>query len=94
MTYSREQQTGPVLAIVTKFDNFVDDIRQELEEKMEEDGLDVTEDELVETSQRKATEILNLHYIRPLMDLPHPPKAVVSLSYSGLIFIPYSDQSD
>jgi hypothetical protein len=78
-----------VLAIVTKFDNFVQDVLQDLEGKAEEEEAAVEQDELEETAQREADAMLTKHYTMPLLALPHPPQAVVSLSQSKpILFLP------
>lgn len=70
-----------MIAIVTKFDNFLEDILQDLEESAD-DG--ILEAQLNTMAQEKARSILQEHFIQPLMALPNPPKAIVHLSESKL----------
>jgi hypothetical protein len=75
----------PVLAIVTKFDTFVQDVLQELEEAAEEEGEEVDSLELERKATQLASERFDEHYSKPLMALPYPPRAVLALSDSGYI---------
>lgn len=70
----------PVLAIVTKFDTFVQDILQIIEEAAEEEGKDIDDDELETQAKQEAQNKFDAHYKTPLMGLPYPPKAVLALS--------------
>jgi hypothetical protein len=72
----------PALAIATKFDNFVQDILQELEESAEEQGLEISDDDLQRQAVEKAKTLFDAHYRKPLLALRYPPKAVLSLSGS------------
>jgi hypothetical protein len=72
----------PILAIVTKFDTFVQDVLQKLEEKADEEGNDITEEEFVKQATQEAKDRFDMHYRIPLMSLPYPPKAVLALSES------------
>lgn len=69
----------PVLAIITKFDTFVQDVLQRLEEENEEEE-EIDDAELEEKAKQVAKEKFNKHYRDPLLALPHPPKAVLALS--------------
>jgi hypothetical protein len=73
------------MAIVTKFDNFVDDMLQELEEQTMEEDINLPEEELKSRALKRAELISTANYTAPLMALPHPPKAVIYLSESPLL---------
>jgi hypothetical protein len=79
--FTDDSAVVPILAIVTKFDTFVQDVLQELEEKADE-GNDLTEEEFLKQALQQATDKFDAHYRVPLMSLPHPPKAVLALSES------------
>ena len=68
----------PVLAIITKFDTFVQDVLQHLEEENEGEE-EIDDAELEEKAKQMAKEKFNKHYRDPLLALPHPPKAVLAL---------------
>ncbi|EKM49678.1 uncharacterized protein PHACADRAFT_106055 [Phanerochaete carnosa HHB-10118-sp] len=72
----------PVIAVVTKFDVFVQDTLQELEEAAEEEGREVDEDELEARATEIAESRFKEYYSAQLEDLPFPPKAIVILSRS------------
>jgi hypothetical protein len=75
-----------VVAIVTKFDSFIQDIQQEMEEMAEENGNEIDDDEMEERATREAMIRFERHYKQPLESLPFPPKAVVSLSGGRYLF--------
>ncbi|KAE9389436.1 hypothetical protein BT96DRAFT_1003247 [Gymnopus androsaceus JB14] len=70
----------PVIVVITKFDAFVRDVLQELEEAADEEGLDMDEDELEKQAVQVAKNRFNECYRPQLQDLPQPPKAIVALS--------------
>jgi hypothetical protein len=72
----------PVLAIVTKFDSFVQDVLQELEESADERGVEIDEDALESQAQQDAKDMFDVHYNQALRALPYPPKVVLPLSES------------
>jgi hypothetical protein len=82
MSYTEDRVLVPVIAIVTKFDIFVQDELQKLEESAEEEGIDIDDDASEKLASQKATDIFQRHYMAPLMALPHPPRAVLPLSES------------
>ena len=69
----------PIVAIVTKFDTFLQDVQQKLEEKAEEDE-EVDDDELEKLAIIEADKRFEQHYKKPLEGMQHPPRAVVTLS--------------
>lgn len=71
----------PVLAVVTKFDIFVQDVLQEIEEA---DESEFDDDELEKQAVEKAMGRFDQHYREPLNNLPFPPKAVLTLSESDI----------
>ena len=74
----------PVVAIVTKFDTFLQDMQQKLEEKAEEDDDEVDDDELEKLAVIEADKRFEQHYKKPLLSMQHPPRAVVTLSEGEL----------
>ena len=70
----------PVVAIVTKFDAFLQDMQQKLEEKAEEEDEEVDDDELAKLAVIEAEKRFEQHYKKPLESMKHPPRAVVTLS--------------
>ena len=70
----------PVIAIITKFDIFVQDILQNIEEIAEVKHQEINDDELEQQALAEAKFQFNKHYSTPLLKLPYPPKAVVALS--------------
>jgi hypothetical protein len=70
----------PVLAIITKFDVFVQDVLQELEEAAEAEGNEIDDELFEEKAKQTAKERFDLYYKIPLKELPYPPKTVLSLS--------------
>jgi len=67
----------PVVAIVTKFDTFVQDVQQKIEEAAEDEELD--DQEIEKQAGGQANALFEQHYKQALENLPFPPKAVVSL---------------
>ncbi|KIK06264.1 hypothetical protein K443DRAFT_635320 [Laccaria amethystina LaAM-08-1] len=73
--------TVPIVAIVTKFDTFLQDMQQKLEEKAEEEDEDVQDDdELEKLAVIEADKRFEQHYKKPLESMQHPPRAVVTPS--------------
>lgn len=73
----------PVLAIITKFDIFQQDVLQELEEKADEEACSERDDEDLEgQALEEAKRRFDMHYRIPLMALQYPPMAVLALSDS------------
>ncbi|EDR01188.1 uncharacterized protein LACBIDRAFT_333547, partial [Laccaria bicolor S238N-H82] len=70
----------PIVAIVTKFDTFVQDVQQKLEESAEEEDEEVDDDDVEKLAEIQADMQFEQHYKGPLNDMKHPPKAVVTLS--------------
>ncbi|KAE9395946.1 hypothetical protein BT96DRAFT_825471, partial [Gymnopus androsaceus JB14] len=70
----------PVVAIITKFDAFVQDIQQKIEEDAEGEGKEVDDNEIEEEAIKEATDKFEKHYQQPLQRLPYPPSAVVALA--------------
>ena len=70
----------PVVAIATKFDTFLQDMHQKLEEKAEEEDEEVDDDELEKLAVIEADKQFEQHYKKPLLSMQHPPRAVVTLS--------------
>ncbi|KZP04309.1 hypothetical protein FIBSPDRAFT_767610 [Athelia psychrophila] len=70
----------PVVAIITKFDSFVQDIQQKMEEDADAEGSEVDDDELEKEANKEATDKFEKHYKQALQSLPHPPRAVVVLA--------------
>jgi hypothetical protein len=72
------------VAIVTKFDTFLQDMQQKLEEKAEEEDEDVQDDdELEKLAVIEADKRFEQHYKKPLESMQHPPRAVVTPSEGG-----------
>lgn len=69
-----------MVAIVTKFDSFVQDVQQQMEEAAEEEDTEVDDDEIEKQAVGEAMVRFERHYKQPLETLPFPPKAVVTLS--------------
>jgi len=67
----------PVVAIVTKFDTFVQDVLQKIEEAAVDEELD--DDTIEKEADGQAKTLYEQHYKQPLQKLPFPPKAVVSM---------------
>ena len=74
----------PVVAIVTKFDTFLQDMQQKLEEKAEEEDEEVDDDEIEKLAVVEADKQFEQHYKKPLLSMQHPPRAVVTLSEGEL----------
>ena len=74
----------PVVAIVTKFDTFLQDMQQKLEEKAEEEVKEVNDDELEKLAVIEADKQFEQHYKKPLLSMQHPPRAIVTLSEGEL----------
>ena len=74
----------PVVAIVTKFDAFLQDMQQKLEEKAEEEDEEVDDDEIEKLAVVEADKKFEQHYKKPLLSMQHPPRAVVTLSEGEL----------
>ncbi|KIJ96944.1 hypothetical protein K443DRAFT_269853 [Laccaria amethystina LaAM-08-1] len=70
----------PVVAIVTKFDTFLQDVQQKLEESAEEEDQEVDDDQVEKLAEIQADVQFERHYKGPLNNMKHPPKAVVALS--------------
>jgi hypothetical protein len=71
------------LAVVTKFDIFVQDVLQEIEEAAESDEDSEFDDEQIhKRAVEQAMHRFDRHYREPLNNLPFPPKAVLTLSES------------
>ena len=68
------------MAIVTKFDIFLQDMHQKLEEKAEKEDEEFDDDELEKLAATEADKRFEQHYKRPLLSMQHPPRAVVTLS--------------
>lgn len=75
----------PVVAIVTKFDTFLQDVQQKLEESAEEENQEVDDDEVEKLAEIQADMQFEQHYKGPLYDMKHPPKAVVALSEGKIL---------
>lgn len=69
-----------MVAIVTKFDVFVQDMQQEIEAAADEEGEEIDDEELEKQALDMAMAKFEQHYKSPLNMLPFPPKAVVTLS--------------
>ena len=76
----------PIVAIVTKFDTFLQDVQQKIEERAEEEDEEIDDDEVEKLAITQANVLFEQHYKKPLDDMQHPPKAVVTLS-EGKIFL-------
>ena len=76
----------PVVAIVTKFDTFLQDAQQKIEERAEEEDQEIDDDEVERLATVQANVQFEQHYKKPLVDMKHPPKAVVTLS-GGKVFL-------
>jgi hypothetical protein len=74
----------PVVAIVTKFDSFAQDVQQEIEEAAEEEQREVDEEEVEKQAFVEAMTRFEQHYKQRLERLPFPPKAIVTLSNGKL----------
>ena len=72
--------TVPVIAIFTKFDDYVEDVVQQLQEEAEDEGRSATMSEIDALAARKAEESFGINYRAQLEKLPHPPEAIVCLS--------------
>jgi hypothetical protein len=70
------------VAIITKFDAFVQDVQQRIEEAAEEEGKEVDDDdnEIEKQAAEEAMVQFERYYKQPLDSLPFPPRAVVTLS--------------
>lgn len=73
--------------MVTKFEIFIQDILQELEEAAEEDGSQVDDEELEAEAEHVAEMRFDTYFRQQLEELPYPPRAVVFLSRSSLVRI-------
>ena len=78
----------PVVAIVTKFDTFLQDAQQKIEERAEEEDQVIDDDEVERLATVQANVQFEQHYKKPLVDMKHPPKAVVTLS-EGKVFLSF-----
>jgi hypothetical protein len=78
----------PVVAIVTKFDTFLQDVQQKIEERAEEEDQEIDDDEVERLATVQANVQFEQHYKKPLVDMKHPPKAVVTLS-EGKVFLSF-----
>lgn len=77
----------PVILIVTKFDTFVQDVLQGLEEEADEMGEEIDEEKLQEKAVQEATAKFDKHYRAPFMAFgEYSPKAVLALSESKSCF--------
>jgi hypothetical protein len=65
---------------VTKFDTFLQDVQQKLEESAEEEDQEVDDDQVEKLAEIQADVQFERHYKGPLNNMKHPPKAVVALS--------------
>jgi len=70
---------------VTKFDTFLQDVQQKLEESAEEEDREVDDDEIEKLAEIQADMQFEKHYKRLLNDMKHPPKAVVTLSEGEIL---------
>jgi hypothetical protein len=70
----------PTVVIVTKFDTFLQEMQQKLEEKAEEEDGEVDDDELEKLAVIEADKQFEQPYKKPLESMQHPPRAVVTLS--------------
>ena len=68
------------MAIVTKFDKFILEMQQKLEEEAEKKGEEVDVDELEKLAVVEADKRFKQHYETPLLNMQRPPRAVVTLS--------------
>ena len=78
----------PVVAVVTKFDTFLQDAQQKIEERAEEEDQEIDDDEVERLATIQANVQFEQHYKKPLVDMKHPPKAVVTLS-EGKVFLSF-----
>ena len=78
----------PVVAVVTKFDTFLQDAQQKIEERAEEEDQEIDDDEVERLATIQANVQFEQHYKKPLVDMKHPPKAVVTLS-EGKAFVSF-----
>jgi hypothetical protein len=76
-----------VVAIVTKFDVFIQDVLQKMEEVAEEEDSEIDDNEIEERATKEAMARFEQHYKQALESLPHPPKAVVALSEGESLFV-------
>jgi hypothetical protein len=79
----------PVVAIVTKFDTFLQDVQQKIEEHAEEEDEEIDDDEVERLATTQANVQFEQHYKKALDDMQHPPKAVVTLS-EGKFFLSFA----
>jgi len=70
----------PIIAVMSKFDTFVQDILQGLEEAAEANGEEIDDVEFSQRAVEEANLRFNKHYSTALLELPYPPTAVVALS--------------
>ena len=70
---------------MTKFDTFLQDVQQKLEESAEEEDQEVDDDEIEKLAETQADIQFEKHYKGPLNDMKHPPKAVVTLSKGEIL---------
>ena len=78
--------TVPIVAIMTKFNTFLQDVQQKIEEHAEEKDEEIDDDQVEKVATTQANVQFEQHYKKPLDDMQHPPKAVVMLS-EGKIFL-------
>ncbi|GJE96834.1 GTPase domain-containing protein [Phanerochaete sordida] len=70
----------PVIAIFTKFDNYVEDMVQQIQEEAEDDDPPKPLSEVDKLAEEKAQESFKDNYRSRLEKLPFPPEAIVALS--------------
>ena len=75
----------PIVAIVTKFDTFLQDVQQKLEESAEEEDQEVDDDEIEKLAEIQADMQFEKHYKAPLNNMKHPPQAVVTISEGEIL---------
>ena len=76
----------PVVAIMTKFDLFLQDMQKKIEEQAEEENQEIDDAEVEKLAAIQANVLFEQHYKKPLDNMKHPPKAVLTLS-EGEIFL-------
>ena len=73
----------PIVATVTKFDTFLQDMQQKLED---EENEEVDDDELEKLAVIEVDKRFEQHYKKPLESMQHPPRAVVTLSEGEIVW--------
>ena len=68
--------------MITKFEVYVQDVLQELEEAAENNGEIVDDEELEAVARRIAKQRFDEYFGEQLEGLSHPPRAIVPLSRS------------